>query len=200
MKKMKKILVAVCLVMSFALSACAKEFDASGYVKASLEANLHGKYDDYAKFRNISKEEAQKEIEEEMKDEFTLGLDELGLTDEQELAFEETFRKCFSKAKFEVGEATKEKSGDYKVPVTYQPMDCLTRFTEEFETELTANMDVLEDQNKLADFIIQFLGKMADEVTYGEKVTIDVKVKKDDKTYEIDEDDSEKVITGMLAM
>ena len=67
MKNMKRWLAAALAVMlCLSLAACkGKDFDAKGYVKSVLDAHYHGEYKDYAKYLDISEEEAKAESKEE---------------------------------------------------------------------------------------------------------------------------------------
>lgn len=203
MKKVKRLLTAVAVVamLCMTVSACGlKEFDASNYTKACFKASFQQDYDDYAKFRKLSKEEAQKEVEDLNRESILAQVSSLGLTDEQKESFYQTTMKCYSKVKFEVGKAEKGDNDSYTVTVSYEPVDCFTRFATEFEGECANRPEVLEDQSKLADFMIEFLGKCADEVTYGETESLSVVIEKQDNVYQLAQGELEKVDAAFSAV
>ena len=62
MKRVWKTLLAGVLgaMLVCTLTACGS-FDASGYVKATLDSNIHGEFEEYAEFVDISLEEAEQD-------------------------------------------------------------------------------------------------------------------------------------------
>ena len=68
MRNMKRWLAAALAVMlCLSLAACkGKDFDAKGYVKSVLDAHYHGEYKDYAKYLDISEEEAKADLDKDV--------------------------------------------------------------------------------------------------------------------------------------
>ena len=68
MKNMKRWMAAALAVMlCLSLAACkGKDFDAKGYVKSVLDAHYHGEYKDYAKYLDISEEEAKADLDKDV--------------------------------------------------------------------------------------------------------------------------------------
>lgn len=56
-----------CVMLCLSLAACkGKDFDAKGYVKSVLDAHYHGEYKDYAKYLDISEEEAKADLDKDV--------------------------------------------------------------------------------------------------------------------------------------
>lgn len=176
MKKYKRIISMVAaVVLCLGVTACSKEkyFDAKGYVQSAMDAIYHGEYAAYAKFLDISEEEAKKQEEEDfqeiMSQQFS---EEDGMTEEGIAAYTEKMHQAYKLAKYEVLEAKKAEDGSYIVKVKAEPAD-----PEVFSSVL---MDSIQ--------------RSIDKNTYGEAVTVEVRVTKDDSgAYILDETEMNKL-------
>lgn len=195
---------AICFVMITAcltLMACSKkeeDFDATGYVKASMDAVFHGEYTEYAKFLDISEKEAKKnmeqEFEESIKQEFTA---EDGISEEGLAQYTELMRQVDNLAKYEVKEAKKTDDGDYIVKVQVEPSD-VYQTLEQSSTEVSNEKieQGLEptDPDVFASVLTESVQKSIDKNTYGKATTIEVKVTKDESgSYGLDETEMDKL-------
>ncbi|MDD3404099.1 MAG: hypothetical protein PHQ72_12215 [Hespellia sp.] len=201
MKKWKQIgVIAVAAVMAFAMCACgAKDFDAQGYVKAALDANYHGEYEEYAKFRNIDVDKAEAEVADTYASVFAETA--IGGTDEEEKQFQDDMMKCYALTKYEVGEATKTDDGNYTVTVTYEPATALADFSTGMQGYLEENMDSVTQDN-YASYVLQYLEQCITDNTFGEKATMDITVQldKDAKEYTIPDEQVQALESAMLGI
>lgn len=180
----------VMIALCFTLIACSnkeEDFDASGYVKASLDAAYHGEYAEYAKFLGISEKDAKKnmeqEFEESIKLEFTA---DDGISEEGLAQYIELMRRVDNLAKYEVKEAKKADDGDYIVKVQVEPSDV-------FQTLEQSSTDVsnekieqgLEptDPDVFSSVLAESVQKSIDKNTYGKASTVEVKVTKDESNF-----------------
>lgn len=192
-------------VVCLGLTACEKELDAAGYTKSVLDASYKGEYAKYAGFRDISEEEAKKEVQDIMEEQGNAQLDTFGDIDE---AIRTDYLECLSSvdklAKYEVKESEKQEDGSYIVQVEVTPAqvyltltDTATALLEELPDE--ERLSVTEDENAFAQFMIQCLNKAAEENTYGETSTIEVVVAQgEDKAYGIDTAQMEKIDAALF--
>mgnify|MGYP000570935408 CR=1 FL=1 len=91
-----------------------KGLDAKGYVKSVLDAHYHGEYKDYAKYLDISEEEAKadldKDVDQQIDQEVAAIID---LGDEGKARYKEMLEKVEKLAKYEVKDAKKQDNGNY---------------------------------------------------------------------------------------
>lgn len=200
MKDKPNLILVIMIISVFILSGCSKEkdFDASGYAKASLDAVYHGEYAEYAKFLDISEKEAKKnmeqEFEESIKQEFTA---EDGISEEGLAQYTELMRRVDNLAKYEVKEAKKTDDGDYIVKVQVEPSD-IYQTLEQSSTEVSNEKieQGLEptDPDVFASVLTESVQKSIDKNTYGKAATIEVKVTKDESgSYGLDETEMDKL-------
>ena len=123
-KGMKRVLIVglvVAVMMTFA-GCKKKEFDAAGYVKATLDMTMKGETEDYIKFVGCSKEEALKDYEDTL-DEAVEQFGEFGVNEEALEEFRQFSIDLYKAVKYEVKEAQKEKDGSYTVKVETEKMN-----------------------------------------------------------------------------
>lgn len=201
MKKYKKIIsIAVAVVMCFGLTACSKEknFDAKGYVQSKMDAIYHGEYAAYAEFLDISEEEAKKQEEEDfqeiMSQQFS---EEDGMTEEGIAAYTDKMHRAYKLAKYEVLEAKKTEDGNYTVKVKAEPADVfqtLEQSSREVSNEKIAQELDPAEPEMFASVLTESIQKSIDSNTYGEAVTVEVMVTKDDTgAYGLDEAEMNKL-------
>lgn len=201
MKKYKRIISMVAaVVLCLGVTACSKEkgFDAKGYVQSAMDAIYHGEYAAYAKFLDISEEEAKKQEEEDfqeiMSQQFS---EEDGMTEEGIAAYTEKMHQAYKLAKYEVLEAKKAEDGSYIVKVKAEPADVFQTL-EESSTEVSNEKIAQEldpaDPEVFASVLMDSIQRSIDKNTYGEAVTVEVRVTKDDSgAYILDETEMNKL-------
>lgn len=200
------------LILSFVLTGCTPNFDASGYVKACLDANTHGEFAAYAKITNKSEEEIAKMYNDVIDSEVAY-LKEYNLSEEKTAEFRELFVKLYDSFKYEVGEAVKNEDGSYTVPVTTYKLLVFKTFIEDGQTYLLDYCKQQGDAGKtltekdlypvIADYLFDYLNKNLETPEYAEPVTANVKVspmKENSKIYSVDTAELQKLLESMYDM
>ena len=192
MKKMRR-LIAACLavMMCLGLTACGKDFDAAGYTKSVLDANYHAEYADYAKFRNISEDEAKAEVVDAMDEQITSAFVGMNVTDEDKAKYIEAADKVYDLAKYEVGEAEKQDDGSFIVKVTVEASDAFQLsggYVEEIAAEYVSEGQDPSDTSVLVAILVESLERGIENNSYSEATTVEVKVTESgDNVYGIDQ-------------
>lgn len=185
MKRMSRWLAAaLAIVMCLSLAACGKDFDAAGYVKSVLDANYQEEYAEYAKFRNLSEEEAEKEIEDNriaLADSDLAGIGEV--SDEMRATYVDSIKTIEKLAKYEVKEAEKQEDDSYIVKVEVTPSD-VYQTLEQHSADITQEMidagsNPLQDASTFLDLLVEAVQRSVDGNTYGEATTLEIKVTAD---------------------
>ncbi len=200
MRKGRKVWAAVlALAMCLGVAGCGKEFDAAAYTQSVLEANYHEEYGAYAEFRNISKEEAQKEIEDNR---ISLAEQELSVigdaTDEEIATYVESVKSMEKLASYEVKSAEKQEDDSYVVTVEITP-SLVYQKLEEVSAEITMEMiadgkNPMESNSTFYELLNESVKKAIEVNEYGDATTIEVKVAKDDDgAYGISEEDMQAI-------
>lgn len=185
--KLKTSLLMIVFVLSALLTGCGTEFDASGYVKACLDANTHGEFDEYARLTNMTAEEIKKKNYDDRLDQEIAYLDTYKADDETKQKFRSLFEKMYNSFKYEVGDAVKNDDGSFTVPVTTYKLKAfgdimtdITTFATDFYTEKAESGDtnVTEDEiNKVVvDYMYDYISKNLEKLEYEEGVPINVTV------------------------
>lgn len=185
--KHKTSLLMIVFVLSALLTGCGTEFDASGYVRACLDANTHGEFDEYARLTNMTAEEIKKKNYDDRLDQEIAYLDTYKADDETKQKFRSLFEKMYNSFKYEVGDAVKNDDGSFTVPVTTYKlkvfgdiMTDITTFATDFYTEKAESGDtnVTEDEiNKVVvDYMYDYISKNLEKLEYEEGVPINVTV------------------------
>lgn len=203
MKRAGRLLAAaIAAVMCIGLAACGKEFDAAGYTKSVLDANYHGEYEDYAKFRDLSEKEAQSEIEESMDAQVESAFAGQTISDESKEKYKAAVTGIMKLSKYKVKEAEKQDDGSYLVKVEIEPVNAFSTANNAIE-KITKRYNKkgkdLSDTNVLVDILVDALNKGIEKNTYGEAVTVEVKVAQDsEKAYGIGEDAVSELESAMF--
>ena len=187
MKNMKRWMAAALAVMlCLSLAACkGKDFDAKGYVKSVLDAHYHGEYKDYAKYLDISEEEAKadldKDVDQQIDQEVGAIID---LGDE-------------GKARYK-----KQDNGNYVVTVEVEPSN-IYQTLEQNSTSVTeekVNQGLTpSDPAVFADILVESIQKSIDGNTYGDATTVEVNVTKDDNgAYGLEESEVQKLADALF--
>lgn len=127
------------LLFTFALACLVTgcmDFDASGYVKACLDANTHGEFEEYAEITQTSVEEVQALYDQNIETEISY-LNSYNINEEQKENFRNLFIDMYSNFKYEVGEAVKNDDGSYSVPVNSYKLQIFKDIMSDGETYLT---------------------------------------------------------------
>lgn len=194
MKRISKVFTAsLAAIMCLGLVACGKEFDAVGYTKSVLDANYHEEYAEYAKFRNLSEEEAEKEIEDNRAALAERELAGIGEATEEEIAaYVESTKTLEKLAKYEVKEAKEQEDGSYIVTVEITPSLVYTKIEESsaaiMEEMAAEGQNPLEDDHSFYTLLNESIARAVEANEYGEPTTFEVKVTADESgAYGIDE-------------
>ena len=213
-KGMKRVLIVrlvVAVMMTFA-GCKKKEFDAAGYVKATLDMTMKGETEDYIKFVGCSKEEALKDYEDTL-DEAVEQFGEFGVNEEALEEFRQFSIDLYKAVKYEVKEAQKEKDGSYTVKVETEKMNVFAGAMEKFEEAAESYVEeavaaALEGGEQLTDEkmaqdlygkVIELFKESLANATYQEPTTVEVKVSQDDDgVWEIPEKDFEVLELSLI--
>jgi predicted ATP-grasp superfamily ATP-dependent carboligase len=196
MKKARNTLIAalVALVMVFTTACGGSSFDASGYVNSFMDALTKGEVTEYAQLTGQTEEEAGEEYQSFL-DSMREAFSQDGVTDETRDKIVDAYVQVLKKAKYTVHEAEKTEEG-YDVTVEIEP---ITGLYEGLVDEVTEHMEDAVDsgeltQDNLYDWIYSNMAdKMVtrmDSLGYGEAQSITFHLVKQDKVYEIKDQDS----------
>lgn len=192
---MKKIVAFIMLgVMMLSLGGCKNnDFDAKGYVKASLDAKFHRDYKAYAKMTGVSEKEAKEQMESEFNESLKASMSEAGIpiTDaemEEYLQLEADIR---AKVQYEVKTAKKDKDENYTVQVEITPIPAYEALETAFKEKLTTAVQNGATENQYMASFLEAMKECVANTEAGEsvKVTLSVKWEEKDKqkVYSIDE-------------
>ena len=206
MKKLQKYLMILGTTMlSIGISACSKQsdFDAKSYVKSSLDAEYHGNYADYANLMEISEADVKKQVEEDfnesIRQQFTSSDN---ITEEEIAAYTEKMAEAKKLAKYKVQDEKKDEDGNYTVSVKVEPSDVfqtLQQGSAEVSKEKIAQGMKETDPGVFASVLTESVQKSIDKNSYGEPMTVTVKVEKNHSgTYELSETERNKLETAMF--
>ena len=208
MKRILATALSVIMIMGV-LTGCGKEFDASGYVKACLDANVHGEFAEYAKITGTEESELQSR-HDEIIDQEMAALDSLPMDEQKKNDFRELFMKLYDSCKYEVGEAVKNEDGTYTVPVTVYQLkafktliqDGQTYIQEYYQTQAEAGNELSQDDlyAAMTDYIYDGLNANVSNPEYGDANTIDVTVgpsAANSRVYEIESEELQNLLYSM---
>ncbi len=192
MQAKKRILSVVLAVMvCLGLAACGKDFDAAGYTKSVLDANYHGEYKDYAKFRNLSEDEAKAEIEDAMDAQIEAAFLGQDVSDEAKAKYREAVMGIMKLSKYEVKGAKKDDNGNYTVTIEIEPVNTFSMANDAFteiSTQYVTDGKDMTNVDVIVDALVEAINKVVTENTYGEKVSMELHVTADeDNVYGIEE-------------
>ena len=203
MKRYKKIII-LAVGNLLVLSACSKQpdFDAKSYVQSSLDAYYHGEYKDYANLLEISEKDAKKEIEEDFNESIQQQFDDSdNITDKGIADYAEKLTEVKKLAKYKVQDV-KEEDGAYTVSVQVEPSNVfqtLQQSSAEVSKGKIAQGMKETDPGVFASVLTESVQKSIDKNSYGDPVTVTVKVEKNHSgTYELSETERNKLETVMF--
>ena len=204
MKRYKKIII-LAVGNLLVLSACSKQpdFDAKSYVQSSLDAYYHGDYKDYANLLEISEKDAKKEIEEDFNESIQQQFDDSdNITDKGIADYAKKLVEVKKLAKYKVQDEKKDEDGNYTVSVKVEPSDVfqtLQQSSAEVSKEKIAQGMKETDPGVFASVLTESVQKSIDKNSYGDPVTVTVKVEKNHSgTYELSETERSKLETAMF--
>lgn len=191
------------VIAAFGLVGCAKEFDATGYVKAELDLITKHDIEQYMDVMGVSETEA-KQIYEEGMSGMTASIDQMeaaGLPADLVDDYELWMIDLIVNTKYTVLEA--EKSGDdYIVPVEVEPIKAFANVSDRLNEELTIYMqDMITDISNggtqptneeinlwVYQLLLDIVTENLETPAYGEKQTFEITISKNsDGLYAPDE-------------
>ena len=209
-------LLASLLIAMLLISACSlmEPFDASGYVRAVLDASTKGEFDAYIEFTDSSKEQAQKMYNNILNREVkALELDDV--SDELLTKFRELFVEIYQLTRYEVLEAEQGEEKTFTVDVRIEPLMIFENLHEEITTAIeeyiqeifrnaTAGEGVPTDEEVregAAQRVYEVLAVRLANPVYGERQTLTVVVARDDdNVYGISEADYKKLLNMIFGL
>lgn len=209
MKTKKNTLIVTVIMIACLATGCSLfSFDASGYIKACLDANMHGEFEEYAKITNSSVEDIEKLYNDFLETDLSF-LKQYNVNEEKEQQFRELFINLYKKTQYEVGEATKESDGSYTVPVTVHKMIIFKSVMETLEDDVTAwaesqvSSGTTPSTDEIYNFVLDYMyDKIAAEVdnpTYDEPQTTSIKVSKNsDNVYAVDQNELQSLFESLI--
>ena len=209
--KKLSILFVMCLAVSFVLTGCAPKFDASGYIKACLDANTKGEFEAYAEITGSTVEEVEALYNQTIDTELSY-IAAYSVSDEKKEEFRQLFIDIYKNFKYEVGEATFNDDKSYTVPVTtYKLMifdgmvaDAETHLLEYAQAEVDAGRTPSQTQleEEAMNFMYDTMKKNLEALTYGDPVTTEIVIlpsKSGSQTiYSANQSDLQNIITSLV--
>ena len=204
-KKNCVLCISIGIIVCILLSACSRQpdFDAKSYVQSSLDAHYHGEYKDYANLLEISEKDAKKEIEEDFNESIQQQFDDSdNITDKGIADYAKKLVEVKKLAKYKVQDEKKDEDENYTVSVKVEPSDVfqtLQQSSAEVSKEKIAHGMKETDPGVFASVLTESVQKSIDKNSYGDPVTVTVKVEKNHSgTYELSETERNKLETAMF--
>lgn len=183
--KKLSVLLIMCLAASFVLTGCMPKFDASGYIKACLDANTKGEFEAYAEITGSTVEEVEALYNQAIDTEMQY-IDGYNVSEEKKAEFRQLFMDMYANFKYEVGEAVRNDDDSYTVPVTtYKLMvfEGIMTEGEEYlmnyaQAEVDAGRTPTQEQleTEAINFMYDAMKENLGALTYGEAVTTNITV------------------------
>lgn len=208
---MKKLLTIVIGILSMAgvLTGCGADFDASAYVKACLDANVHGECAEYARITDTEESEIQSQHDAVIDQEMVM-LDAFQIDEAKKAEFRELFVTLYNSCKYEVGEAVKNDDGTFTVPVTVYRLKAFGNLTENTQTYMQEYYQKEQDAGNtlsqedlyavVVDYIYDSLSENMKSPEYGEGEVKNVKVgptASNSRMYEIDTEELQNLMYSL---
>lgn len=204
MKNVRTI-VGIVMLIIISLTACSspKDFNAKSYVQSSLDAEYHREYTDYANLMEISEEDVKKQVEEDFNESIRQQFASSdNITEEEIAAYTEKMAEVKKMAKYKVQDEKKDEDGNYTVSVKVEPSDVfqtLQQSSAEVSKEKIAQGMKETDPGVFASVLTESVQKSIDKNSYGDPVTVTVKVEKNHSgTYDLSETERNKLETVMF--
>lgn len=204
MKNVRTI-VGIVMLIIISLTACSspKDFNAKSYVQSSLDAEYHREYTDYANLMEISEEDVKKQVVEDFNESIRQQFASSdNITEEEIAAYTEKMAEVKKLAKYKVQDEKKDEDGNYTISVKVEPSDVfqtLQQSSAEVSKEKIAQGMKETDPGVFASVLTESVQKSIDKNSYGDPVTVTVKVEKNhSRTYELSETERSKLETAMF--
>ena len=204
MKNVRTI-VGIVMLIIISLTACSspKDFNAKSYVQSSLDAEYHREYTDYANLMEISEEDVKKQVEEDFNESIRQQFASSdNITEEEIAAYTEKMAEVKKLAKYKVQDEKKDEDGNYTISVKVEQSDVfqtLQQSSAEVSKEKIAQGMKETDPGVFASVLTESVQKSIDKNSYGDPVTVTVKVEKNHSgTYELSETERNKLETVMF--
>ena len=204
MKNVRTI-VGIVMLIIISLTACSspKDFNAKSYVQSSLDAEYHREYTDYANLMEISEEDVKKQVEEDFNESIRQQFASSdNITEEEIAAYTEKMAEVKKLAKYKVQDEKKDEDGNYTISVKVEPSDVfqtLQQSSAEVSKEKIAQGMKETDPGVFASVLTESVQKSIDKNSYGEPVTVTVKVEKNHSgTYELSETERRAGVPAMF--
>lgn len=160
------------------------EIDAKGFVQSAMDAAYREDYGAYADYVGLSEDEAKKQQDDDFQEvinqQFT---GEEGFSEEQIAAYTDIMREAYKLAKYEVLEEKKDEDGNYIVTIKTEPAYVFTTMQENIakaaQEKETQGQDIQKPE-VLSSVLIEGVQTSIDNNMYGEAVTFEVRVTKND--------------------
>ena len=214
-KRRKWRVLAFAALAALLLSGC-KEFDAKGYVQASLDAMFQGETDALMAFEEGSKKSELEEEYEEYIASFAAGLTEgLNVSDGMQLQFDMLCEEIFRSMRYNVESSEKVSRKEYRVRVEYEPSDVFVKWTEylaENAVDINERAESGEYQGTKEEQLEQILLDIAAEscelldtamwdAAYGEKEETTLTVKKgEDGEFSLEEGEIDEFVGKIMRL
>lgn len=201
MKRQKKsMIVAVLIGIMLLFTGCGKGFNAKGMVEAYMDLATKGETENYCRMTGVSKEEAEGEYQQ-MLDEITAEFEDSNISKEVAQDLTDAFAQLLSKAKYEVQEATKN-GDEYEVSVDIYPMKGMLAGYEEALNDVIEDISADSSLEEVYDAVFSVMTEVMlsnmDQLSYGDPKTIDLKIVKNGKVYEVDNEEEIFEQIGMM--
>lgn len=210
MRKLKWFVLALCAaVMTLMMTACGEKFDPAAYVKASLDAALHGEFASYMELTGATEEEAAEEFSDILK-EFNEDIGEIGLSDSVNEQYEQLMTDLCRKTKYQV-KGSREVEGGYEVDVEIEPItnvfdaealeQDLTDVVDDYLSEVMASGEIPSEEEITQwaeEQMYALLAEKVDNIEYGDPKTVTIKIEKTNGSYAPDDNDLEEALVLML--
>lgn len=188
------------MLLCFIFAGCKKTADitdtekAAKYVKSILDVTYQGETDAYSDLTGTSEKVLTNNYKDGLKIEAAFLAEYYGVKEADEESIKELSSLCkdmYKKSDYQIGNVT-ENNGSYHIEVIIKPVyllqDCaqkteeyMNRYNQELCDGVYDSMSETERNKEYLTGIIQILKENLSETTYGEPVTIDVELKKNDK-------------------
>lgn len=180
----------VCVMVIGILGGCSYTFDASEYLKASLDNYYKGDPTGFVDLNIGTADEAEELYQEGIDAQvgaFTditmMGVEPL--SDELVAGCKDTFEKIFKHVKYTVGDAAKQSDGSYEVAVEYEQLQVFGPAWDATMSDEAAYESAEELYQALKDNLDAALAAP----TYGETQTTNITIDLKDNTYMVNSDD-----------
>ncbi len=189
-------------------------FNASEYVKAVLDVSYKNKTEEYIALTDTPKEEAEQIFEKNL-DVTMEEFDSLNLPDELSAKYRELFGNIAGKVSYTVGQAQKDKEGNYTVEVMVKPITLFEdtyatfqqkakEYAEQVSNDVMAGAEMPSDEQMQNDVYQIYYDVLMEEwnqgLQYGEAVNVTLHVvKAEDGEYKIKDEDMKALDAALIS-